>query len=124
MRIALATVLTLINLCFSEVAVVANPSFRPNSDLESILLGTAETSVVIYMTDDQRFNERAIRKLIGISYEDFKILWMEMALAGKGVPPRELPPEEVYIKVKTRKNAIGIVPFRYARDLKVLRVVR
>ncbi len=111
-------------VCFGEIAVVANPSFKNSSNLKDLLLGVSKRNVVIYLTDDPDFNETAIRKLIGITYEDFKIFWLEKALRGEGVPPKELPPEEVRREVRSRRNAIGIIPLRYVKDLKVLKVVR
>ncbi|MDQ7039020.1 MAG: hypothetical protein Q9N26_07485, partial [Aquificota bacterium] len=100
MRSAILTAALFLNLSFGEIAVVANPSFRGTERVEDLLLGFSKVRVVIYVTDDPEFNNTAVRKLIGISYEDFKMLWMERALDGRGVPPRELPPGEVYLRVR------------------------
>jgi len=110
-----------------ELAVVANPESPniPPDYVKRIYLGFAKTlpdgtpalPLVMKGTPDTFF-----RKVLGISQKDFKTHWLTKALAGEGIPPREVGADEIVNLVKTNRGAIGIVPADKARQegLKIL----
>jgi hypothetical protein len=66
--------------------------------------------------------ETFFQKVLGISQKDFRTHWLTKALAGEGIPPREVGADEIVYLVKTNRGAIGIVPADKARQegLKIL----
>jgi hypothetical protein len=66
--------------------------------------------------------ETFFKKVLGISQKDFKTHWLTKALAGEGIPPREVGVDEIVNLVKMNRGAIGIVPADKARQegLKIL----
>jgi len=55
-------------------------------------------------------NKVVIEKLLGISYENFRVYWLERALAGEGNLPKEMDHSEAIKEIKKNKKAIGILP--------------
>jgi hypothetical protein len=110
-----------------ELAVVANPEAPhiPPDYVRRIYLGFVKTlpdgtpalPLVMKGTPDTFF-----QKVLGISQKDFKTHWLTKALAGEGIPPREVGVDEIVNLVKMNRGAIGIVPADKARQegLKIL----
>jgi hypothetical protein len=110
-----------------ELVVVANPEAPHISPdyIKRIYLGFAKTlpdgtpalPLVMKGTPDTFF-----QKVLGISQKDFRTHWLTKALAGEGIPPREVGVDEIVYLVKTNRGAIGIVPADKARQerLKIL----
>jgi len=109
------------------LVVVANPE-APNISpdyVKRIYLGFAKTlpdgtpalPLVMKGTPETFF-----QKVLGISQKDFKTHWLTKALAGEGIPPREVGADEIVDLVKRNRGAIGIVPVDKARQegLKIL----
>jgi hypothetical protein len=109
------------------LVVVANPEAPniPPDYVKKIYLGLAKTlpdgtpalPLVMKGTPDTFF-----QKVLGISQKDFKTYWLTKALAGEGIPPREVGVDEIVDLVKRNRGAIGIVPADKARQegLKIL----
>jgi ABC-type phosphate transport system substrate-binding protein len=109
------------------LVVVANPEAPniPADYVKRIYLGFAKTlpdetpalPLVMKGTPDTFF-----QKVLGISQKDFKTHWLTKALAGEGIPPREVGADEIVNLVKTNRGAIGVVPADKARQegLKIL----
>lgn len=109
----------------AQVAVVVNPDSEVSAEkITDLLLGEMEGQYIIAFPDDEEFREKAVKKLLGISYEDLKILWLEKTLDGRGFPPLELPLEDLKKTIRTRKDVIGIIPYTDSGGLKVLKVLR
>ncbi len=114
-----------------KVAIVANPEIRNISkeDIKEILLGirrnlNGSSNPRIILSKDNKVNRKAIEKLLGISYENFKVYWFEKALAGEGNIPRELDHRRAINEIKKHKGTLGILPAEKVRSsgLKVLMV--
>jgi hypothetical protein len=109
------------------LVVVANPEAPHISPdyVKRIYLGFAKTlpdgtpalPLIMKGTPETFFQE-----VLGISQKDFKTHWLTKALAGEGIPPREVGVDEIVYLVKTNRGAIGIVPADKARQegLKIL----
>jgi hypothetical protein len=109
------------------LAVVANPEAPHISPdyIKRIYLGFAKTlpdgtpalPLIMKGTPDTFF-----KNVLGISQKDFRTHWLTKALAGEGIPPREVGVDEIVYLVKTNRGAIGIVPADKARQegLKIL----
>jgi hypothetical protein len=112
---------------YQGLVVVANPEAPniPSDYVKRIYLGFAKTlpdgtpalPLVMKGTPDTFF-----QKVLGISQKDYKTHWLTKALAGEGIPPREVGVDEIVYLVKTNRGAIGIVPADKARQegLKIL----
>jgi hypothetical protein len=110
-----------------ELAVVANPEAPHISPeyIKRIYLGFVKTlpdgtpalPLVMKGTPDTFF-----QKVLGISQKDFKTHWLTKALAGEGIPPREVGADEIVNLIKTNRGALGVVPADKARQegLKIL----
>jgi hypothetical protein len=110
-----------------ELAVVANPEAPHISPeyIKRIYLGFVKTlpdgtpalPLVMKGTPDTFF-----QKVLGISQKDFKTHWLTKALAGEGIPPREVGVDEIVNLIKTNRGALGVVPADKARQegLKIL----
>jgi hypothetical protein len=109
------------------LVVVANPEAPhiPPDYVKRIYLGFVKTlpdgtpalPLIMKGTPDTFF-----QKVLGISQKDFKTHWLTKALAGEGIPPREVGADEIVNLVKMNRGAIGIVPADKARQegLKIL----
>jgi hypothetical protein len=110
-----------------ELAVVANPEAPHISPeyIKRIYLGFVKTlpdgtpalPLVMKGTPETFF-----QRVLGISQKDFKTHWLTKALAGEGIPPREVGADEIVNLIKTNRGAIGVVPADKARQegLKIL----
>lgn len=114
------------------VAVIANPSAPSltKEQIKAIFLGISSTlpdGTIAYpiMMKGDGAKERFLREFLGVSPSVYKAHWLQKALAGEGVPPKELTSEEILDIVKTQKGAIGIVPLdKVGGGVKVLLEIR
>ena len=100
-----------------KVAVVVNPNIKDISkeEVKELLLGIKRTinghsNPKIILSKDKKINKKAIEKLLGISYENFKVYWFEKALAGEGNIPKEMNYRKAIREIKRHKGSIGILP--------------
>jgi hypothetical protein len=109
------------------LVVVANPE-SPNISpdyIKRIYLGFAKTlpdgtpALPLVMKGAP---ETFFQKVLGISSKDFKTHWLTKALAGEGIPPREVGVDEIVNLIKANRGAIGVIPADKARQegLKIL----
>ncbi len=123
----LLIILMLLSLpSFSQkAAIVVNPSIKDikKEEIKDILLGMKRNRVIL--SKDKAVNEIAIEKLLGISYENFRVYWLERALAGEGNLPEEMNYKEAIREIKKNKKAIGILPAEKVKSsgLKVIMVI-
>ncbi len=108
-----------------KAAIVVNPSIKDikKEEIKDILLGMKRKKVIL--SKDKAVNEIAIEKLLGISYENFRVYWLERALAGEGNLPEEMNYKEAIREIKKNKKAIGILPAEKVKSsgLKVIMVI-
>ncbi len=108
-----------------KAAIVVNPSIKDikKEEIKDILLGMKRSKVIL--SKDKSVNEIAIEKLLGISYENFRVYWLERALAGEGNLPKEMNYKEAIKEIKRNKKAIGILPAEKVKSsgLRVIMVI-
>ncbi len=119
-RLIVCTILFL-SFSYGEEIVIALKGVE-GGDIKELLLKGED--IVIVVTRDERFNDRAFRKLLGISYEDYKLYRFQLAIEGIGTPPKEIPVKELAEVVRSYNRVIVIAPKRILHKLKKLGKVR
>jgi ABC-type phosphate transport system substrate-binding protein len=114
------------------VAVIANPSAPSltREQVKALFLGFSSTlpdgtPAQLIMLKGDGVKQKFLKGLLGISESEYKAHWLQKALAGEGVPPRELTPDEILAVVKTQKGAIGVIPLdKVGEGVKVILEIR
>ncbi len=115
-----------------RAVIVVNPEIKNinKEDVKEILLGIKRningiSNPKIILSKDKETNSKAIERLLGISYENFKVYWFEKALAGEGNIPQELEYRRAIDEIRKHKGSIGILPAEKAKEsgLKVIMVI-
>ena len=92
-------------------------------DIKLLYLGVKKdingVSPKLYIARDEVVR-KVFFKFLGVDEQRFKKLWLLKALSGEAMPPEGLPTEEIIKRLKTEKNALGIIPKNKAAGLNVV----
>lgn len=122
MRKLVAVLLLSIGFSFSQVFIVVSRGLE-RKDIKELFFSTGD--VVVIVSKNLKLLDRVFRKLLGISYEDYKLYRYELALDGRGMPPIEVPGELLSEEAGKHERVIVITPHRLQlKDMVVLEEVK
>ncbi len=120
-RLIICLIVAVFNLSYSQEIVVALKGLESGDVRELLFRGE---DIVVIVLRNKLFNDRAFKKLLGLSYEDYKLYRFQLAIEGVGTPPKEVSTEELIKTIRDYNRVIVVAPKRILPILKILRGIK
>lgn len=122
MKKLVAALLFLVGLSFSQVLIAVSGDLK-GKGIKELFYWTEDVTVVV--PRDYELLNRVFKKLLGVSYEDYRLYRFELALDGRGKPPVEVPVEKLLDEAERYKRVLIILPGSMPpKDFTVLKELR